>query len=127
VDCVRAYVCACMRAFVRASVCAFMLLSLWVPIYAELLLVGPWTVCVCAFIRECVCVHSYMHVCVCVCVCAFIRACVCEFMLLSSGVPMQSYYWWVRELCGYMDCVCVCVCVCACVRACMRACVRSCY
>jgi hypothetical protein len=69
-------------------------------------------VCVCAWVRECVCERESVCVCcvcececVCVCVCACVRVCV-RFPHMSVSVCV-----FVRA-CVY-QCVCVCVCVCA--------------
>ena len=54
----------------------------------------PRGVCICGFVRACVCVHVCVHMCACVCVhvCVCVRVCVCV------------------HVCVYV-CVRVCVCV----------------
>ena len=63
----------------------------------------------------CVCVHTLMHVSVCVCVCT--HACKRE----------RDCMYMCMHTCAHCVCVCVCVCMCACecVYVCMRVCVSA--
>ena len=91
-------------------------------------------VCVCVFVRACVCARECVRVCVCVyvcvcvcicmgmcvCVCGCVHVCVCvstrPYCLLF--IMCESVY---ISVCVYV-CVRVCMCVCVCVYVCVNVC-----
>ncbi len=50
-------------------------------------------VCVCVFLRACVCVRACVRACVCMCVCACVRACVCVCVCACMCACVSSYIW----------------------------------
>ena len=91
--------------------------------------------CVCACVRECVCVcmPACVRVCVCmcvhayVCVCVCVCTCVCVHLCVRVCVCVCVYVCVCVCVCMCVSvCVCMCVCACVCVRVCVCVCACVC-
>ena len=82
--------------------------------------------CLCVFVRLCLCVCLCVCVCVCVSVCVSVCMRVCVFVYVCECLCVCVCVSFCVSLCVHVwgCCVCVCVCVCACVRMCVRVCVH---
>ena len=69
--------------------------------------------CLFSDVRVCLCMHTYMCVCVCVCVCLYVCVYVCVSVCVRVCVPVSV-------------CVCLSLCVCLCVCVSLSLCVGMC-